>query len=132
MTQDQILMAMSKGIADQAKGVQPPADAWPEYVAGMVVAYLGGGVDDERIKPIAGIIRQRMWLANSTQAPVLRLVQQARELCAATLRAGPGVAVELPAELAAEGRKFMRGEPSLIEQMPFVDVQKLGELLGDA
>lgn len=64
--------------------------------------------------------------------PVSRLVQQARELCAATLRAGPGVAVEIPADLAAEGRKFMRGEPSLIEQMPFAEVQKLGDILNGA
>lgn len=33
---------------------------WSEYVAGMIVAYLGGGVDDPRIKPIAGIISRRL------------------------------------------------------------------------
>ena len=43
---------------------ETPVDApWPEYVAGMVVAHLGGGVDDERVAPIAGIIRRRLWLA---------------------------------------------------------------------
>lgn len=62
---------------------------------------------------------------------VSRLVHQVRALCAATLRAGPGVAVEIPAELAEEGRKFMRGEPNLIVQMPFADVSSLGELLAD-
>ena len=36
----------------------------------MVVAYLGGGVDDERIKPIASIIERRLWtLAPSAQDP---------------------------------------------------------------
>lgn len=33
---------------------------WCRYVAGMVVAYLGGPVDDVRIKPIAGIIQRRL------------------------------------------------------------------------
>jgi hypothetical protein len=36
---------------------------WPEYIAGLIVTHLGGDVTDERIKPIAGIIQRRMWLA---------------------------------------------------------------------
>jgi len=40
---------------------------WAEYVAGMVVAFLGGGVDDERIKPIAGIIERRLPLLPGAQ-----------------------------------------------------------------
>lgn len=43
-------------------------DVWPEYIASTIVAYLGGGVDDERIKPIAGIIRRRVWLASHPPA----------------------------------------------------------------
>lgn len=48
----------------------PSTIGWPEYVAGIVVAYLGGGVDDERIKPIAGIIARRMWAIPKADAPV--------------------------------------------------------------
>jgi hypothetical protein len=47
----------------QAPAAEPQEpDKWALYVAGMVVAYLGGGVDDERIKPIAGIIARRLWV----------------------------------------------------------------------
>lgn len=35
-------------------------DLWSRYVAGMVVSYLGGTVDDMRISPIAGIIKRRL------------------------------------------------------------------------
>lgn len=43
----------------QPKGTEP--GAWALYVAGMIVAYLGGGIDDERVAPIAGIIERRLW-----------------------------------------------------------------------
>lgn len=42
---------------------------WAEYVAGIVVAHLGGEVDDERIKPIAGIISRRLWALSRSLAP---------------------------------------------------------------
>lgn len=47
---------------------------WAEYVAGMVVAYLGGGVDDKRIKPIAGIIERRLWALAAQPQPAPRPV----------------------------------------------------------
>lgn len=46
--------------AGQAAPSEQDPDTWSQYVAGVVVAYLGGGVDDERIKPIAGIIQRRL------------------------------------------------------------------------
>lgn len=57
---DQQVAQVAASMPDDSEVDQSP---WPEYVAGMVVAYLGGGVDDERIAPIAGIIRRRLWLA---------------------------------------------------------------------
>ncbi|WP_377153280.1 hypothetical protein ACFJIX_17835 [Roseateles sp. UC29_93] len=63
---EELLTKLSVQVED-LRAARPPAPeegkdaaSWAEYVAGMVVAYLGGGVDDERIKPIAGIISQRL------------------------------------------------------------------------
>lgn len=55
------------------------------------------------------------------------LIDQIREVCAATLKAGPGVAVPIPNDVRAELLRFMRGEPNLIEKLPFCDVQALAE-----
>lgn len=85
--------------------------------------------DDQRAALLGLVARDKQ--AQMLEDDVGRLVRQVRELCAATQRAGPGVAVEIPAELAEQGRKFMRGEPNLIVQMPFADVSSLGELLAD-
>lgn len=57
---DYALQPVSTQPAAQGLGKEEP-DKWAQYVAGMVVAYLGGGVDDERIKPIAGVIESRLW-----------------------------------------------------------------------
>lgn len=51
------------------------AESWATYVAGVVVAYLGGPVDDERIKPIAGIIARRLWAIPKADAPAADRVQ---------------------------------------------------------
>lgn len=37
-----------------------PPSVWCRYIAGMIVGYLGGPVDDKRIAPIAGIIERRL------------------------------------------------------------------------
>lgn len=55
------------------------------------------------------------------------LMQQIREVCAATLKAGPGVAVPMPDAVRSEMQLFMRGEPNLIERLPFCDVVALSE-----
>ena len=55
---------------------------WPEYIAGLIVTHLGGDVTDERIKPIAGIIQRRMWLAApAAPAPEPLTASQVHELC---------------------------------------------------
>lgn len=53
----------------QQESASPDAKGWARYVAGMVVAYLGGGVDDDRIEPIAGIIARRLWALPASPAP---------------------------------------------------------------
>lgn len=58
-TRQEVEDALSGQCVDPSSG----ASTWATYVAGMVVAYLGGPVDDERIEPIAGIIQRRMYLA---------------------------------------------------------------------
>ncbi len=50
-----------EAMARRAAEAKEEPGTWAQYVAGVVVAYLGGGVDDERIKPIAGIIERRLW-----------------------------------------------------------------------
>ena len=123
------IYALAYGRQDDAPGYLPRTDeaaaafephAW---VIGAMIQAFEDGVKDGRDAERADA---------SPGADVARLVQQARDLCVATLRAGPGVAVEIPPELAEEGRKFMRGELSLIDRMPFADVQNLGNVLNAA
>ncbi len=45
---------------------------WARYVAGCVVAYLEGDVDDPRIDPIAGIIARRLWGLPKSGYPIPR------------------------------------------------------------
>ncbi|RZI62357.1 MAG: hypothetical protein EOP37_03375 [Rubrivivax sp.] len=72
-----VLMRDGKVIARRTSfsdGEPAPAESatWAEYVAGIIVAYLGGPVDDERIKPIAGIIARRLWALPKTEAEKAR------------------------------------------------------------
>jgi hypothetical protein len=53
---------------------------------------------------------------------VADLLRQARELADMT-RDQPGKAVQIPPLLETEGRKFMRGEPSLFDQMTIMDAE---------
>jgi hypothetical protein len=59
--------------------------------------------------------------ARADEPPIETLRQQLADLASET-RANPGKAVSVPALLSEEGRKFMRGEPSLIDQLPFKEV----------
>jgi hypothetical protein len=56
---------------------------------------------------------------------VAQLLAQMRELAEET-RQNPGKAVKVPPLVEAEGRKFMRGEPSLIDRLPLGDIEALG------
>lgn len=117
----------AEALAQALEFYSDPADYKAPFTGGMGALYFDCGA------------KARDALAAHRAAPKVqpkgttaeRLLAQVRETCAASLRAGPGVAVTLPAELAEEGRKFMRGEASLIEQLPFADVQKLGDLLNE-
>lgn len=55
------------------------------------------------------------------------LRKQMREVTEAAYKA-PGKAVRMPELVATEGRKFMRGEPSLFDQLPFGEVQQIGSV----
>lgn len=64
--------------------------------------------------------------AASGEAPsVETLLAQARELARVTAER-PGQAVAIPELLSTEGRKFMRGEPSLFDRAPLGDLQEVG------
>ena len=56
-------------LPEKAAAPQAPAvpDTWSVYVATMIGAYLGWGVDDERIQAVAGIIERRRWAAQPAQ-----------------------------------------------------------------
>lgn len=47
--------------APQAALQAPEPTTWSRYVAGMIGAYLGWPVDDDRIEAVAGIIERRRW-----------------------------------------------------------------------
>lgn len=65
---------------------------WSEYVAGMIVAYLGGGVDDPRIKPIAGIISRRLvHIAPATTEYLMSEVNRLHDELVAAQRQGEPV-----------------------------------------
>jgi hypothetical protein len=65
------------------------------------------------------------------EAPIDTLRKQMRIVTALTLK-NPGQAITLPDLMATEGRKFMRGEPSLFDQLPFAEVQSIGASLDSA
>lgn len=69
--------------------------------------------------------------ASSAQEPVDQLMAEMRALGEATLRT-PGQAVKVPELVATEGRKFMRGEPSLFDRVPLGDVASVASVLEDA
>ena len=57
-----------------------PGD-WPAYVAGMIGAYLGWAVDDDRINAVAAIITRRMWAAQPQQAAEAHAASIALDNC---------------------------------------------------
>lgn len=71
---------------------------------------------------------QPMSEAASQGATVADLQRQMRELAEAAYKT-PGVAVKMPELVAVEGRKFMRGEPSLLDQLPFGEMQSVTDML---
>lgn len=62
----------ASGLVTEEESEAPKSDReqWCVYVAGMVGAYLNMGVDDPKIKAIAGIIERRLYLLpNTTDEP---------------------------------------------------------------
>jgi len=57
---------------------------------------------------------------------VLELFRQTRELVAQTL-AHPGKAIRVPVLIESEGRKFMRGEPSLFDRLTLAQLNEIGK-----
>lgn len=51
--------------------------------------------------------------------------RKVRDLCNETLRVGLGVPVPIPEDIRVELEKFNRGEPNVIEQLPFSMVTSL-------
>lgn len=68
-----------------------------------------------------GITEQQPDKANSLD----ELRRQMREVTEAAYKT-PGKAVRMPDLVVTEGRKFMRGEPSLFDELTFGEVQLIG------
>lgn len=73
-------------------------------------------------------LSQPMPEAAAQGATVADLQRQMREVAEAAYKT-PGVAVKMPELVAVEGRKFMRGEPSLFDQLPFGEMQSVTAML---
>lgn len=73
-------------------------------------------------------LSQPMPEAAAQKTPLDKLRHEMRLVTALTLK-NPGVAITLPDLMATEGRKFMRGEPSLFDQLPFGEMQSVTAML---
>lgn len=73
-------------------------------------------------------LSQPMPEAAAQKTPLDKLRHEMRLVTALTLK-NPGVAITLPDLMATEGRKFMRGETSLFDQLPFGEMQSVTAML---
>ena len=101
-----------------------PAEPRPtdEQLMAMGNAYYCAIVDGGGTEGACAAMRKILGAAAAD--PVTQLLAEMRSLAAETL-ARPGVAVKMPPLVANEGRKFMRGEPSLFDRIPIGDLQSL-------
>jgi hypothetical protein len=105
---------------------QPAAEPPEDAAHGRCAAWLRAFTSKHGRDPFPQEVWDAAQPAASGEAPsVETLLAQARELARVTAER-PGQAVAVPELLSTEGRKFMRGEPSLFDRAPLGDLQEVG------